>query len=199
MKKIIYPIATLLLITGFAKGQETVYPTKEYKGRFYITNGTVHIGNGQVLDKATIEVNNGKISQIGTGISVSGENARVYDAKGKQVYPGLILPVTDVGLKEIANGVRGSNDYQELGEYNSNVRSIVAYNTDSKIIATLRANGILLANIAPEGGIISGSSSVVQLDAWNWEDASYKQDAGIHLNLPSFIVRTGRRFAPPPL
>ncbi len=199
MKKIIYPITTLLLITGFAKAQETVYPTKEDKGRFYITNGTVHIGNGQVLDNATIEVNNGKISQIGTGITVSRENAQVYDAKGKQVYPGLILPSTDVGLKEIANGVRGSNDYQELGEYNPNVRSIVAYNTDSKIIATLRANGILLANIAPEGGVISGSSSVVQLDAWNWEDASYKQDAGIHLNLPSFIVRTSRRFGPPAL
>jgi imidazolonepropionase-like amidohydrolase len=69
------------------------------------------------------------------------------------------------------------------------VRSIVAYNTDSKVINTLRSNGILLANIVPEGGLLSGSSSVVQLDAWNWEDAAYKTDAGIHFRMPSLLPR----------
>jgi imidazolonepropionase-like amidohydrolase len=39
----------------------------------------------------------------------------------------------------------------------------------------------------PQGGIISGTSSVVQLDAWNWEDATYKTDEGIHLNWPSYL------------
>ena len=194
MKKFVTPITALLLFTGFAKAQETVYPTKEYKGQLFITNGTVHVGNGQVLENATIEVNNGKIVRVGTDIPVSQNNAKLIDAKGKQVYPGLILPSCDLGLKEIANGVRGSNDYYELGDYNPSVRSIVAYNTDSKITGTLRANGILLASITPEGGVISGSSSVVQLDAWNWEDAAYKMDGGIHLNLPSFLPRpTGRR------
>jgi hypothetical protein len=98
-----------------------------------------------------------------------------------------------LGLKEIGSGVRGSNDYSEIGEYNPSVRSIVAYNTDSKIINTLKANGILLACITPAGATISGSSTVVQLDAWNWEDAAYKMDNAIHLNMPSFIARTGRR------
>ncbi|SJZ65329.1 amidohydrolase family protein [Sediminibacterium ginsengisoli] len=193
MKKIFCNIAALMLLTGFAKAQETVYPAKEYKGRLYITNGTVHVGNGQVLENTTIEVNDGKIVKVGAGIAVPQDGAKVVDAKGKHVYPGLILPSTDLGLKEIGSGVRGSNDFQELGDYNSNVRSIVAYNTDSKITGTLRANGILLASITPEGGIVSGSSSVVQLDAWNWEDAAYKMDAGIHVNLPSFIIRGGRR------
>ncbi|GAC1394990.1 MAG: amidohydrolase [Sediminibacterium sp.] len=193
MKRIFSLLSALLLLTGFAKAQETVYPATPYLGRLYITNGTVHTGNGQVLENATIVVSNGKIEQIGTNITVPQDNAKLVDAKGKQVYPGLILPATDLGLKEIANGVRGSNDYQELGDYNSNVRSIVAYNTDSKIINVLKANGILLAGITPEGGIISGSSSVVQLDAWNWEDAAYKMDAGLHLNMPSFIARTSRR------
>jgi hypothetical protein len=39
--------------------------------------------------------------------------------------------------------------------------------------------------VIPQGGIISGSSSVVQLDAWNWEDAAYKTDIGIHFRMPS--------------
>lgn len=199
MKRIFINISAMAcLLAGTAKAQDDVYPAKDYKGKLYITGGTVHIGNGQVLEGATIAVDNGKITQIGTNITVpSGDGAKVVDAKGRQVYPGLILPVTDLGLKEIANGVRGSNDYEEIGELNPSVRSIVAYNTDSKIINTLKANGILLAGVVPQGGTISGSSTVVQLDAWNWEDAAYKMDGGIHLNMPTFIVRP-RRFGRPP-
>ncbi len=192
MKKIFSNIAALLLLTGFVHAQETVYPVKEHKGTFVISGGTVHLGNGQVLENTNIQVTNGKIVMIGQGGSTVKAD-QTFDAKGKHVYPGLILPSTDIGLKEIANGVRGSNDYSELGDYNSNIRSITAYNTESKFINLLRGNGILLASITPEGGIISGSSTVVQLDAWNWEDAAYKMDAGIHLNMPSFISRGGRR------
>jgi len=189
----IYITTLIFILTAVASyAQDDVYPAKDYKGRLFITNGTVHVGNGQVIENATIEVNNGKIVQVGQNISVSQTDAKVVDAKGKQVYPGLILSETDLGLKEIANGVRGSNDYLELGDLNPNIRSIVAYNTDSKITGTLRANGILLASVTPQGGTISGSSSVVQLDAWNWEDAAYKTDAGIHLNMPSFISRPNR-------
>jgi imidazolonepropionase-like amidohydrolase len=191
MKKIIFNIVSLLIVFS-AIAQEDVYPTPPNTGVLFITNGTVHVGNGQVIANATIKVNNGKIEQVGSSITVPSD-AKVVDAKGKQLYPGLILPITDLGLKEIGSGVRGSNDYSEIGEYNPSIRSIVAYNTDSKIINTLKANGILLACVAPDGGVISGSSTVVQLDAWNWEDAAYKMENGIHLHMPSFIARFGRR------
>ena len=187
-------LLAVLLINVAAFAQDDVSPAKPYMGKLFITNGTVHVGNGTVIDKATIEVDKGKIVAIHTSQVSIPADARTVDATGKQVYPGLILPNTDLGLKEIANGVRGSNDYLELGDLNPNIRSIVAYNTDSKIINTLKANGILLASVTPEGGSISGSSSVVQLDAWNWEDAAYKMDNNIHMNMPSFIRRPGRRF-----
>jgi imidazolonepropionase-like amidohydrolase len=193
MKKIVSTLSALILLAGFVAAQDDVYPTKEFKGKVYITNGTVHVGNGTVLENATIEVNNGKIVAVGSNITPSGNDAKVIDAKGKQVYPGLILTSSDLGLKEIGSGVRGRNDVTELGDFNTSIRSITAYNTDSRVIGVLRANGILLASITPEGGTISGSSSVVQLDAWNWEDAAYKMDAGMHVNMPSFIARFGRR------
>lgn len=193
MKKLVYTLTALIAMSGFTKAQESVYPSQENKGLLFITNGTVHVGNGTVLENATIKINNGKIVEVGTNIAIPSNDAQVITAKGKQVYPGLILSSSDVGLKEISNGVRASNDYQEIGEYNSDVRSITAYNTDSRVINVLRSNGILLASVNPEGGIITGSSSVVQFDAWNWEDAVYKMDAGIHLNMPSFVVRFGRR------
>lgn len=193
MKKIISTFSLFLLAAGITTAQETVYPAKENKGRIYITNGTVHVGNGTVIENATIEINNGKIVNVGSNVTAPASGATVVDAKGKQVYPGLILSSTDLGLKEIGAGVRASNDFSELGDFNSNIRSITAYNTDSRVIGVLRSNGILLASITPEGGSVSGSSSVVQLDAWNWEDAAYKMDAGIHVNMPSFINRFGRR------
>jgi imidazolonepropionase-like amidohydrolase len=191
MKKLFLSIIILLFV-GVVCAQDDVYPAKPYSGKIYITNGNVHVGNGQVIENATIIIENGKIVQVGQNISVS-QDAKIIDAKGKQIYPGLILSVTDLGLKEIAESVRGSNDFHELGDLNPSIRSIVAYNTDSKIIGTLRANGILLAGVTPDGGTISGSSSVVQLDAWNWEDAAYKMDNAIHLNMPTFISRP-RRF-----
>lgn len=193
MKKIFSNITAVLLLLGYLQAQESVYPAKEYKGKLYITNGTVHTGNGQVLENTTIEVNGGKIVQMGSNILIQRDDVKVFDAKGKHVYPGLIMPSTDIGLVEISSGVRGSNDNIELGDYNSNVRSIVAYNTDSKFINVLKSNGILLASIAPEGGVISGSSTVVQFDAWNWEDAAYRMDGGIHLNMPSLLARAGGR------
>ncbi|MBN9296613.1 MAG: amidohydrolase family protein [Filimonas sp.] len=190
MKKTFAILACALSVSAFA--QETVYPAKEYKGKLYITDGTVHVGNGQVLTNTTIEIENGKIVKLGQNLPIPMDDVKVFSAKGKHVYPGLILPDTDLGLKEIGSGVRGSNDYAELGDLNPSVRSISAYNTDSKITGTLRANGILLASVTPQGGSISGSSSVVQLDAWNYEDAAYKLDNAIHISLPSFISRPSR-------
>ena len=195
MKKILW--SCLLSIALLPAGaQEVIYPAKEFKGKTFITNGTIHVGNGTVIENGTVVISNGKITSVGAGASSPGSDARVIDAKGKHVYPGLILANTDIGLKEIANGVRASNDYTELGEFNSNIRAITAYNTDSRVMAVLRSNGILLASVAPQGGSVSGSSTIVQLDAWNWEDAAYQMDAGMHITLPSFISRGGgRRFA----
>ncbi len=195
MKKILW--SCLLSIALLPAGaQEVIYPAKEFKGKTFITNGTIHVGNGTVIENGTVVISNGKITSVGAGAGSPGSDARVIDAKGKHVYPGLILANTDIGLKEIANGVRASNDYTELGEFNSNIRAITAYNTDSRVMAVLRSNGILLASVAPQGGSVSGSSTIVQLDAWNWEDAAYQMDAGMHITLPSFISRGGgRRFA----
>jgi imidazolonepropionase-like amidohydrolase len=191
MKKVFFVIQTIFLFGSAAKAQDDVYPTPSQKGTFYITNATIHVGNGTVINNGTIKITDGKIVQVGTSIASSGD---VVDAKGKQVYPGLILPESDLGLKEIANAVRGSNDYQELGEWNPNVQSAVAYNTDSKIINTLKANGIVLTNVAPTGSLIAGTTSVMQLDAWNWEDALYKRNTGIVFYMPSLINRRPRFF-----
>lgn len=186
MKKIFFLILSIGLLRVVI-AQETVYPAPKQTGTTVITNATVHTGNGQVLENASIVITDGKIAAVGKNISTP-PNATTVNAQGKHVYPGLILPTSSLGLVEIS-AVRATNDVRELGELNPNVRTIVAYNTDSKVINTLRSNGILLANVVPQGSLIAGSSSVVQLDAWNWEDAVYKMDAGIHFYMPSLMPR----------
>jgi hypothetical protein len=86
------------------------------------------------------------------------------------------------------------DDEDEIGTMNPNVRSIIAYTADS-VIETVRPNGILMAQITPRGGIISGSSSIVQLDAWNW-NATIKENDGMHMNFPATFRRSGSWFEP---
>lgn len=186
MKKILLNFAAICFLVT-VKAQENIAPAPKQVQPVVITNATVHVGNGQVLNNATVVVTNGKISAIGTNVAAPA-NAKTINAQGKHVYPGLILSSTNLGLVEV-NSVRASSDVREIGEMNPNVRSIIAYNTDSKVINTLRPNGILLASITPEGGMLSGQSSVVQLDAWNWEDAAVKIDNGVHFNVPSLMAR----------
>lgn len=185
-------ILSFALLVTMAKAQETIYPAPAQKGATAITHTTVHVGNGTVLNDATVVFEKGKITAVGVGVAVP-KGATEIDGTGKQVYPGLILPSSFLGLKEITSGVRGSNDLQEIGENNADIRSIVSYNTDSKVTNVLRANGILLAHIAPEGELIEGRSSVVQLDAWNYEDAEYKANTGMYITIPSMMARRGGR------
>ncbi len=189
MKKI------FLYIVGAAaalnvSAQETILPAPAQKEVIALTNATIHVGNGQVIENGTVVFKDGKITAVGANASTAG--AKVIDCKGKQIYPGLILSSTQVGLVEVPT-VRATLDGSEIGEFNASIRSLVSYNTDSKVINTLRPNGILLANIVPDGGIISGSSSVVQFDAWNWEDAAYKADNAIQFRMPSLLARRGGR------
>ena len=114
----------------------------------------------------------------------------IYKVYNKHIYPAFIAPNTTIGLTEI-DAVRATHDYAETGNINPNIRSLIAYNTDSKIINTVRTNGILIAQVTPQGGLISGQSSVVYLDGKNWQDAVLKADDGIHINWPNSYYKTG--------
>ncbi|HET6993060.1 MAG TPA: amidohydrolase family protein, partial [Bacteroidia bacterium] len=94
-----------------------------------------------------------------------------------------------LGLTDI-EAVRATNDFRDISGYNPHVRSQIAFNTDSKIPPTVRTNGVLLAQVCPRGGRISGTSSIMALDGWNWQDATLKVDDGVHLNWPSYYSRS---------
>jgi len=150
-----------------------------------ITGVTAHIGDGTIVENTTIVFENGKITAMGADASAQGT---VIDATGKHVYPGFIAPNKALGLTEV-NAVRASNDQDEIGELIPHVRSLIAYNAESKVVESMRPNGVLIGQVTPQGGRISGTSSIVQFDAWNWEDAAIKVDDGIHLRWPNSFRR----------
>ncbi len=195
MRNKIY-ILTILFIAciGQVKAQSPVVAPAQKKP-VMLTGGTIHTGTGAVIENGTIIFSDGKITAVGksSDINQNKEGYEVIDVAGKQVYPGLIFPNTSLGLIEIGSGVEVATDNREIGDLNPNVRAIVAYNTDSHVIPVLRSNGILLAQIVPTGTLLPGTSSVVQLDAWTWEDAAYKIDNGIQLGWPRKSAAIGRR------
>ena len=194
MKKTFLYTGLLSLVLSTATAQDDVYPAPKQNKRTAITNAVIHVGNGTVIENGTLVFDNGKITYSGAAAGAPSAETTV-DAKGKHVYPGLILPASTLGLQEIS-GVRGSTDINELGELNPSIHSIVAYKAESIVTNTLRANGILFAHVAPGGQLVAGQSSVVQLDAWNYEDAGYKVDNGMHFYMPSLLARPGGgRFA----
>lgn len=175
----------LLLAAGCVVGQQTPAPNQSEP--ISITGATLHIGNGNLIENGTVVFKDGTITAIGSGIPTEGQ---VIDAAGKHVYPGLIAPSRSLGLVEI-DAVRQSDDEDEIGTMIPNVRSLIAYNAESKLVESMRPNGVLLGQATPQGGTISGTSSIVQFDAWNWEDAAIKVDDGIHLHWPN-AFRRGR-------
>ena len=151
-----------------------------------ITGATAHLGNGKIIQNAAIGFENGKLTLVADATLIRldlSKYGRRIDVTGKHVWPGLIALNSRLGLAEV-EAARATVDNQETGTLNPNARAIVAYNTDSEVPPTVRSNGVLLAQICPSGGQISGQSSVVQLDAWNWEDAAIRMDEGVHLNWP---------------
>ncbi len=179
-------------VSAFA--QANISPAKAQTKKVILLGGVVHTGNGQVINNGYVVFEKGKITGVGdaTVVKFATNDAELININGKHVYPGFIAPVNTLGLVEYES-IKATLDFQEIGNLNPHIRSLVAYNTDSKVPATLRSNGVLMAQIRPSGGVISGSSSIVQLDAWNWEDAAIKTDDGMHVNWPTVPRGRGGR------
>ncbi|HBN13866.1 MAG: amidohydrolase family protein [Pseudomonadota bacterium] len=164
-------------------------PAPDQSEPIAITGAVIHVGDGTVIEDGVLAFDQGVITYVGTDAnSPAFFNHQVIDVEGRHIYPGFILPNTSLGLSEVSN-IRATNDVVETGDINASVRSAIAYNTDSELIPTFRFNGILTAQITPQGGLVSGSSSVMKLDGWNWEDTLLSADGAMHMHWPARTQR----------
>jgi imidazolonepropionase-like amidohydrolase len=183
MKKI---FILFLLISQAVMAQRPT-PAPANGKRILLLGATAHIGNGQVIPMSAIGITGGKLSFVMDAKGYK-PDPRAFDTiiylHDKHAYPGFIALNSILGLSDL-EAVRATNDYRESGSINPSARTLIAYNADSRVIPTVRDNGVLMAQVAPQGGLLSGTSSVMQLDAWNWEDGVVKADEGIWVNWPS--------------
>jgi imidazolonepropionase-like amidohydrolase len=157
--------------------------------RILILNGYLHVGNGTVIESALIGTENGIIKEVANSLSATYNQEdwdTVIDVQGQHIYPAFVAPNSTLGLTEI-DAIRATRDFEEVGQYNPHIRSQIAYNVESNVISTVRTNGVLLTQATPRGGVVSGTSSVMALAGWNWEDATIFKDDGIHVNWPNSI------------
>ncbi len=177
---------TLFALFGFVANmlaQQT--PAPKQSEAVTIVGATAHLGNGEVIENSLIIFEDGKITQVlDAGETKMQYRGEIIEAEGKHVYPGFIAANATLGLVEV-DAVRATDDEDEIGEMLPHIRSIIAYNAESKLVEYMRPNGVLMGQIVPRGSRISGTSSVVQFDAWNWEDAVIKEDDAIHIHWPS--------------
>jgi hypothetical protein len=149
-------------------------------------NGVIHTADG-VIENGVLGIRGDSIVLIADARVVRIDASafeKTIQLNGKHIFPGFIALNSSVGLKEI-DAVRATLDHAEVGILNPHVRSLTAFNTDSRIIPTLRANGILTVQACPQQGLVSGHSSVFRLNGWNWEDAVRYADDGLHVSWPS--------------
>lgn len=181
MKKHIIYSLIVFFFAGTIIAQQT--PAPKQTQAYSIEGATAHLGNGEVIENSLIMFNDGKITFVGSANNKIARQGTVINAKRKHVYPGFIAVNASLGLAEV-DAVRATRDFDETGSMLPHIRSLIAYNAESRVIESMRPNGVLIAEVTPRGGTISGTASVMQLDAWNWEDAAIKVDHGIHINWP---------------
>ncbi len=180
MKKIFFTLYILVSAMVLARRPN---PAPAQKNPIAITNATIHTATGTVLNNASLVFENGKITQINGSIP---SNAEVINAQNKHVYPGFILVNNTLGLVEIS-ATNATVDYREANDISPEVRSLISFNTDSHVIPVIRSNGVLLTQPVLKHGTLSCTSSIMQLDAWNWEDAVVATDNVLHLSWPEIF------------
>ena len=118
-----------------------------------------------ILENQDIIVRNGKITQIGTDLTVP-EDIEAIDANNRWVTPGLIAPFSRLGLMDIG-GEDVTNDTSS-GESETSVSELASdsFNPKSVFIANTRRMGITHAVISPSAAghsIFGGTGAVVNL------------------------------------
>lgn len=151
-----------------------------------LRNAVIHPVSGPVITQGSLLIEAGKIRAIGGADITAPAGAQVIDLGGHHVYPGMVAAHTSLGLAEI-RAVNASTDSAETGALNPNARALVAFNADSELLPVTRAGGVLAALSVPEAGrtgLIAGTSALMQLEGWNWQDMALVPEAGLHIAVP---------------
>jgi len=149
-----------------------------------IVGGTLHPVTSPDIENGVLVLRGGRILSMAAGGSVP-SGARVIDATGKHVWPGVIALGTQLGLYEIGS-VQATRDEREIGGNQPDVRATASLSAESAHIPVTRYNGVTRAQAAPTaGGPIRGQSCVIRLSGDTWEELLEVDRDMLHVAFPT--------------
>ncbi|QQS47947.1 MAG: amidohydrolase family protein [Acidobacteriota bacterium] len=157
-----------------------------------IRNARIVTVSGPVIERGTVVISDGKITAVGAGVSVP-RNAKIIDATGLSVYPGMIDSNTILGLTEVGQ-VNATVDTNEIGDFKANMKALTAVNPHSELIPVARMNGVTTALTCPQGGLVSGQCALINLDGWTPDQMQLRAPAAMMMNYPVIGFRGGGGF-----
>jgi len=149
---------------------------------YVIRNAKIVTVTGATIERGSVLIRDGRVAEVGARVAAPG-NAKVIDATGLSVYPGMIDSGTQLGLTEIGS-IQETHDTTELGDFNPHMRAIVAVQPNSELIPVARANGITTAITHPSGRLVSGQAALINLDGWTWQEMTVKAPAAMWMEYP---------------
>jgi imidazolonepropionase-like amidohydrolase len=120
-----------------------------------LRNARIFAGPGKVIEKGTLVVRDGVITAVGPDVGIPA-GATIWDLSGKTVYPGFIDAYGEQAVEapKIADGAWNQHVVPQL-------RADEGFKPDAALNKKLRSQGFALRLVAPSGGIVKGTSTVV--------------------------------------
>ena len=183
--------ALTLWLAGGASAQDLLPKAAPQKAPIILRGATLHtVANGSF--EGDLLFADGKIEAASKDVAAP-EGAEVIDATGKHVVPGYVLATSTLGLVEVES-VDMTIDTSEAGSIKPEVYAAVAVNPDSWWLPVARRNGVLVAGVVPQGGLIPGRISAMAMDGWTWEDMALESHGGLVVNWPAMGPSRFSRF-----
>jgi imidazolonepropionase-like amidohydrolase len=143
----------------------------------------IHPVSGPDIADGTLLIDGDRISAVGPAVAIP-HGTPIVDLKGLHLYPGLIDAGSALGVIEI-NKVHETQDTTEGGLFQPDLRTGIAVNPDSELIPVARAGGITTALVCPQGAVIAGQCSLLQLGGWTVPEMVLNFDLGLVINWPA--------------
>ncbi|WP_159019629.1 amidohydrolase family protein [Algibacter sp. L3A6] len=137
------------------------------------TNAKIHVSSGQIINKGTLLIHNGKVVSSGTNISIP-KNTKIINIEGKSIYPSFIDMYSDFGIEKPKAQARSRSqapqyDASRTGYYwNDHVmpenEALSKFSYDSKTAKALLDAGFGVVNTHIQDGIHRGTGALVALN-----------------------------------
>ena len=178
-------IFLVLALMGVSLAQSAKKPAPEQKsGTIVLRGGRLLTITHGVLENGVLVMQNGKITAVGAAGSVSiPRDAKVIDATGMTVYPGLIDSETHLGLTEISADQMTNDLVETSDEIMPHMHVYDAFHAETALIPVARINGITNAIIAPASqDTLPGQDSFIQLAGRSADEMLMVRDIAMPLN-----------------